>query len=58
MGFSPMALFSRMSIATRLYLAFGALMALLIGVGAVGYIGANVSKDIFTEYRGAARETM
>ncbi|WP_395812482.1 methyl-accepting chemotaxis protein [Devosia sp.] len=53
-----MALFSRMSIATRLYLAFGALMALLIGVGAVGYIGANVSKDIFTEYRGAARETM
>ena len=53
-----MALFSRMSIATRLYLAFGGLMALMAAVGGMGYFGASTSDDIMTEYRGAARETM
>jgi len=53
-----MALFSKLSISARLYMAFGALTALLVGVGAAGYIGVTSTGDIFVQYRGAARETM
>jgi methyl-accepting chemotaxis protein len=53
-----MPFLSRLSISARLYAAFGALITLLVGIGAVGYMGVNTTSQIFVDYRSAARETI
>ena len=51
-------MFSRLSIAQRIYGAFGALIALLVVVCLGGYFGVTAISGTFTEYRQAARQTL
>ena len=51
-------MFSRMSIGARILGAFGALIVILTGIGASGYLGVSSVAGSFDEYRAAARETL
>jgi methyl-accepting chemotaxis protein len=51
-------MFSRMSVAHRIFSAFGALIAILAIIGSVGYYGVESIAGTFKGYRQAARETL
>ncbi|UXN76169.1 Tar ligand binding domain-containing protein (plasmid) [Devosia sp. A8/3-2] len=51
-------MFSRISVATRIFAAFGALILILSGIGLVGYYGVSSIAGTFESYRHAARETL
>lgn len=46
------------SVAARIYGAFGGLIAILALVGVVGFLGVNTTSGIFDNYRTAARQTL
>ncbi|WP_246473041.1 methyl-accepting chemotaxis protein [Pelagibacterium limicola] len=51
-------MFSRLSIAQRIYAGFGALMALLAAIVVFAYLGVNGISQTFNDYRQAARQTL
>ena len=51
-------MFARLSVAFRVYGAFGALIVLLCLVGLAGGLGLQSVSGTFTEYRGVARQTL
>ncbi|WIJ25884.1 methyl-accepting chemotaxis protein [Devosia sp. RR2S18] len=51
-------MFSRLSIAARIFAAFGALIVILAGIGVMGFYGVSSLAGIFSDYRQAARETL
>src|SRR5690606_2485972 len=57
MGFFRV-MFARLSVAFRVYGAFGALIVLLCLVGLAGGLGLQSVSGTFTEYRGVARQTL
>jgi methyl-accepting chemotaxis protein len=48
----------KLSIAQRIYGAFGALISLLVVVGVAGFLGVQAVSAIFTDYRDAAGQTL
>jgi methyl-accepting chemotaxis protein len=51
-------MFSRLSLATRIFAAFGALIVILCAVGAMGFYGVASIAGTFEGYRHSARETL
>jgi methyl-accepting chemotaxis protein len=51
-------MFSRLSLAARIFAAFGALIVILCAVGATGFYGVVSIAGTFEGYRHAARETL
>ncbi|GHA23961.1 hypothetical protein GCM10007989_19500 [Devosia pacifica] len=51
-------MFSKLSVASRVYGAFGTLIVLLIIASLIGYAGANVIGSTFDNYRLAARQSL
>jgi methyl-accepting chemotaxis protein len=51
-------MFSRLSVGARIFAAFGALILILTGIGAIGYYGVVSIAGTFESYRQAARETL
>ena len=51
-------MFSRISVANRIFAAFGALIVILTGIGTVGYYGVSSIAGTFESYRHAVRETL
>jgi len=49
---------ANISVAARIYGAFGALVGLLAVVGAVGFVGVQTTSGYFDSYRAAARQNM
>src|SRR5690606_6525460 len=52
------SMFARMSVALRVYGAFGALIFLLCLLGLAGGLGLQSVAGTFVEYRGLARQTL
>jgi methyl-accepting chemotaxis protein len=49
--------FSRLSIALRIYLAFGTMVVLVGAVCVAGYVGVQAVADVFAQYRTAASQS-
>jgi methyl-accepting chemotaxis protein len=61
LGFVPrikFAPFSRLSIAQRIYLAFGTMVVLVGAVCVAGYVGVQAVSGVFAEYRLAASQSV